>query len=62
MEGNKVVFRQTVRPVGGSLVVAIPPEICEYLKIEGGTEICWIPDESKHGLFTGLWNPKQQKK
>ena len=59
---DKIVFWRETRSNGGSIIVAIPPEVCEYMDIKDGTKIGFQEDQSKHGKFVGIWNPKQQVK
>jgi hypothetical protein len=59
---DKIYFEREVRIQGGSYIVTLPPEIAGYMKLKDRTTIRFIPDTSKHGRFTGVWNPKQQEK
>lgn len=47
---------------GASIVTSIPASIAQYLGIEAGDDVNWIPDKAKHGNFAGVWNPKQQQR
>jgi len=59
---EKIVFKRTAFLSGSSLAVTIPIEITGKMNIEKGTPLSLCLDKSKHGLFIGVWNSKQQKK
>ena len=55
MENENIKFTCKVIQSGGSKILAIPPEIIEYLNLETKDEIFIMPENGKHGKFISIW-------
>lgn len=61
MDENKVKFETTVKKIGDSRYVRIPPNLADHLGFEEGTRIISIADTSKHGKFMATWKAQPNK-
>ncbi len=59
---DKLLFKRNATKTGGSITIAIPPEVLEYLEIKEGTKIALSVDKGKYGRFAAFWSIKQQEK
>lgn len=59
--GDNVKFSKTIILMGGSKLVSLPPELCEYLEIDIGDEILLMADKGKHGSFVSFWKKTKDK-
>jgi antitoxin component of MazEF toxin-antitoxin module len=52
---EKVKFERKVFSQGDSLAITLPKEICQYLKVEAGSQIVIMDDNGKKGKFISIW-------
>lgn len=55
--------KTSVREIGNSTYLLLPPALVEYLELKPGDESVWIEDrEKQHGPYAQLWSVNQKKK
>lgn len=57
---DKIQFKRSTRDVGGSIMIAIPREILDYLEVKTGTELTIMPEFGKHGKFISIWRKDEE--
>ena len=60
MKENDVPFNRRITRRGGSLQLTLPPEICEYLKLNDGVEILIAGQKGKFGKYLAVWRKDQK--
>ena len=59
MNKNTIKFRRTLREFNGTVYIAIPKEIQEFLEMEIGEDAIIAPQTGKHGKFMAMWTEKE---
>lgn len=55
--------KTSVRKIGNSTYLLLPPALVEYLDLAEGDETTWIEDrEKQHGPYAQFWSTNQKKK
>ena len=57
----KIKQEVKLRIVGGAYILTIPEPFRQWIDAKEGDKISLVVDQSKHGNYVGIWNPKQQK-
>ena len=52
MKGN--IFEEELRNWGGSIVLVLDPDLCEYLQVKGGDIVVLKCEDGKYGAFLGV--------
>ncbi len=58
--GVELPFERKIVKQGGSLTIILPRDICNYLKLDDGTEIRIAVQEGKFGKFISFWRKDQK--
>lgn len=53
-------FSRTIRKVGNSLALIIPPDLAKFLALEENTDVEIQDDEGKFGKFISFWRADQR--
>lgn len=48
-------YEKKIVEIGGSQGIILPLDLCKYLGLEIGSEVCIKDDNGKHGKFISIW-------
>ena len=48
-------YEKNIIPIGDSVGIILPKDLCSYLKLDIGSTVILQDDKSKKGVFVSFW-------